>query len=890
MTDARTLGDLIRSRAENRPDDIAFMAPGRPALSYRRLVHHVDATTRILESAGIGEEDRVALVIPNGPEMAVAFLCVSAVAISAPLNTTFRAPELEFYLSDLLPKAVIVFAGLDSPVRQVAAKHAIPIIELIPTLKAESGVFTLSCGDSTLAPRGTPTPDSMALVLYTSGTTSRPKRVPLTHRNLLSSAANIATALQLNRQDRCLNVMPLFHIHGLIGAVLSSCTAGASVICPSNFDSSRFFDLVAESSPTWYTAVPTIHQAILAEAKSGRSKLSKHSLRFIRSCSAPLPPSVMADLEETFRVPVIEAYGMTEAAHQIATNPLPPRVRKPGSVGIGAGVSVSAMDETGSLLGPSQTGEVVVRGSNITRGYEDNAEANRNAFTNGWFRTGDLGYLDDDGYLFLTGRLKEIINRGGEKVSPREIDEALLEHPAVQKAVAFSMPHATLGEDIAAAVVLKKGAAAGELEIREFASSRLASYKVPSRVVIVDEIPLGPTGKIQRIGLADNLSAVLGTPFVPPRDEWEGKLAVLWEDALNLQRIGVLDNFFTLGGDSLSAARMFYKIEKTFRRRLPLATLFEAPTLEKLARLLHEPEKPEMAAIVLPIREQGNTPPFFCVHGPGGEVVNYGSLAHHLEGRAFYGIQAERLGGRFHRTIEEMADFYVRAIRMVQPKGPYLLGGFCFGGQIAYEMARQLKRVGEEVALVAMFESYVRSRPSSVPLDQWSNRRYRRAARKIRFHQKRLRQLRADEKLTYLLKRMLGKSKDVALRLRMAGWKLAFRVCEFTGMKGDEALQSKLLRMLHYYAGRRYVPGAYGGRVAVFLADTSVEIPPEDLRLVWNQVVKGGIEVHRISCGHNQMLREPHVRSLAKHLEESIRESLDSSPVASAHLLDSIYA
>jgi acyl-CoA synthetase (AMP-forming)/AMP-acid ligase II len=342
-------------------------------------------------------------------------------------------------------------------------------------------------------------------MLHTSGTTSRPKLVPLSQINLTTSARNIAASLDLTAADRCLNVMPLFHIHGLIAAVLSSLGAGGAVVCTPGFDAFKFFDWLRDSKPSWYTAVPTMHQLILQRARGRGDVIESNRLRFLRSSSAALPPSLMEQLEQAFDAPLVEAYGMTEASHQMACNPLPPGERKPGSVGRGTGVELAVMDERGALLPGGDSGEVVIRGASVTRGYESNPEANAGAFADGWFRTGDQGYLDSDGYLFLTGRLKEIINRGGEKVSPREVDEVLLQHPAVEQAVTFAVPHPRLGEEVAAAVVLLGGETAGERELREHAARHLAGFKVPRRIVFVDEIPKGPTGKLQRIGLAQQL-------------------------------------------------------------------------------------------------------------------------------------------------------------------------------------------------------------------------------------------------------------------------------------------------------------------------------------------------------------------------------------------------
>jgi acetyltransferase-like isoleucine patch superfamily enzyme/acyl carrier protein len=384
--------------------------------------------------------------------------------------------------------------------------------------------------------------------------------------------------------------MPLFHIHGLIGAILSSLTAGASVVCTPGFDPARFFEWLDTLQPTWYTAVPTMQQAILARASSYREIIARRPLRFIRSCSASLPEAVMVELEKVFNAPVIESYGMTEAAHQMTSNQLPPLLRKAGSVGTAAGPDVANMDDAGNLLPVGQVGEVVIRGANVTGGYENNPNANESAFCNGWFRTGDQGRFDADGYLFLTGRIKELINRGGEKIAPKEVDEILIQHPAVAQAIAFAVPHPTLGEDIAAAIVLRENAAVTEAEIRDFAALRLADFKVPSRVVFVEEIPKGPTGKLQRIGLAEKLAAHLTTKFVAPKDYIEQQLADIWKNLLHVEQVGAHDNFYSLGGDSLTTASMVLEIEERFNTTISVDGFLRLPTIETLAGLIREKE------------------------------------------------------------------------------------------------------------------------------------------------------------------------------------------------------------------------------------------------------------------------------------------------------------
>ena len=506
MTHFRTLSDMI---AQQRPDAIALSAPGGGVpLRYGTLHALILRTTETLNRLGIGRGDRVAIVLPNSPEMAAAFVAVASACTAAPLNMAYRADEFAFYLDDLQAKALIVAQGSDTPALAVAHRLGIRVLELQALPAQGTGDFELLAGDATAttpAAGGLAQAQDVALILHTSGTTSRPKIVPLSHRNVCASARNISATLQLTAADRELHVMPLFHIHGLIAGVLAPMAVGSQIFCTPGFNALKFFGWMKECRPTWYTAVPTMHQAILSRAAGNRELIDTHPLRFIRSSSSSMPPQVIAELESVFNAPLIESYGMTEAAHQMASSPLPPARRVPGSVGLAAGPEIAIMDPQGNLLDAGTTGEIVIRGDNLTAGYENNPAANAEAFVNGWFRTGDQGVLDADGYLSLTGRLKEIINRGGEKISPREVDEVLMDHPAVAQVVTFGMPHAKLGEEVAAAVVLRDGQQVTERELRDFVAARLADFKVPKKLLFMAEIPKGATGKLQRIGLAAKL-------------------------------------------------------------------------------------------------------------------------------------------------------------------------------------------------------------------------------------------------------------------------------------------------------------------------------------------------------------------------------------------------
>lgn len=503
----QTLEALLRAGAE---DAVALAAPGRAPLNYRGLRAQIAGTVATLNTLGVGRGDRVAIVLANGPEMASCFVaCASGVA-SAPLNPAYRAEEFEFYLSDLRAKALIVERGSASPAVAVAERLGVRVLDLVVADGAPAGSFTLVPRDGSAASTpavegGAAQPGDVSMVLHTSGTTSRPKIVPLSQANLAASAQHIRDTLQLSPADGGLNVMPLFHIHGLIAGVLAPLAAGSRIFCTPGFDALKFFGWMDEAAPTWYTAVPTMHQAILGRARRNAEVIARHPLRFLRSSSSSMPPQVIRELEEVFGAPLIEAYGMTEATHQMACNPLPPAVRKPGSVGPAAGPEIAIMDEHGTLLPRGAVGEIVIRGPNVTAGYESNPKANAEAFTDGWFRTGDQGTLDADGYVTITGRLKEIINRGGEKISPREIDEILMDHPAVAQVVCFGMPHPKLGEEVAAAVVPREGQQPTERELQDFVASRVADFKVPKRILFMAEIPKGATGKLQRIGMAAKL-------------------------------------------------------------------------------------------------------------------------------------------------------------------------------------------------------------------------------------------------------------------------------------------------------------------------------------------------------------------------------------------------
>jgi acyl-CoA synthetase (AMP-forming)/AMP-acid ligase II/acyl carrier protein len=431
--------------------------------------------------------------------------------------------------------------------------------------------------------------DDVVLVLRTSGTTGAAKVVPLQNAMMCAAVQVVRDTLRLRPDDRCLNVMPLVHVHGFVAGLLAPLASGGSVVCAPGMDGRQFGGWLVDTAATWYTAVPTMHQTVAALLGTEPSLATRSRLRFIRSASAPLAPSIAATLEAAFKVPVLEAYGMTEAAHQIASNPLPPAARKPGSVGTPTGSRVSIMDASGRHLDPGQVGEVAVGGPRLFAGYERAAGLDRSAFVDGWFQTGDQGYLDDEGYLFLTGRSKEMINRGGETIAPRVVDEVLLEHPGVAQAVAFGLPDARLGEIVAAAVVAVAGTQVSPQELRRFAATRLAAAAVPEQIFLVANIPVGPTGKMQRVRLAGLLAPLLppSSPDSPLRREpttaSECLVAGIWMELLNLPEIGLDDRFTDLGGDSALAMRVLARLKNLLGFRVSDSLVLTAPTVAELA-------------------------------------------------------------------------------------------------------------------------------------------------------------------------------------------------------------------------------------------------------------------------------------------------------------------
>jgi acyl-CoA synthetase (AMP-forming)/AMP-acid ligase II len=493
-----TLSALFSGAVEKQ--NVALISPeDGQAVTFASLERAVIQLAGRLRAVGVERGDRVALVLPNGPEFVqILFAITTLGAAAAPLNPAYTADEHSFYLDDLQPRVLLVLAGEMQSARQATGPE-VTVVDVVVSGRQPPGLAV--DGRSVERERAFDggIDDDVALLLHTSGTTSRPKQVPLLQRNLMASARTVAAHYALGPGDVSYVAMPLFHVHGLVASVFGAFAAGGSAIVPKRLSPQRFWGQMRVHGVTWFSAGPTLHQMILHKQAA---EVAPPTLRFTRSCSSAMSPALMKRVEDVYGVPLLEAYGMTEASHQMASNPLPPQRRVPGSVGVPTGTEIRVVDTEGADAPVGSPGEVVIRGAGVTPGYLNNPNANAEAFRDGWFHTGDRGVLED-GYLRLEGRIKEMILRGGENISPYEIEDVLLAHPAVTDAVCFAVADDFYGEEVAAAVVIT--GTADERGLRDHCRRRLAAFKVPKTIRIVQQIPRTPTGKLQRRRVATQL-------------------------------------------------------------------------------------------------------------------------------------------------------------------------------------------------------------------------------------------------------------------------------------------------------------------------------------------------------------------------------------------------
>ena len=864
-----TIFDLIRGWADVQPDAPAFLADGANPMSYRQLASLLNDFQAVLHGSGFTGGDRLAVVHRGGAEMAAALMGAMSAAAASPVNPESTAAEFEkqFRLRGI--DGVIVDRDLNGPARTVAASLGLPVIEVERADPETTGAVRLipvEGGEKTFA--SAPGPQDVAVVLTTSGTSSEIKVVPLRHHLLMRWATASAATMRLGPNDRMLHLVPLYYASGVVHT-FRMLSAGGSLAFLQVGEMRTFFDAVEQFDPTWYTGGPTVQDYVreMASRKSGPGR--NRSLRFIRTSSSSLDPKLALDLERILGVPVITGYGMTEAG-PIATNPVPPRDRKHGSVGLPVVGEVRIMDETGKLLPAGARGEVVVREDRVFDGYENDPEATETAFIDGWFRTGDEGYFDEDGYLFLCGRIKEIINCGGEKVYPMEVDAALLGLPGVKEAAVFPAPHPTMGEMVVAAIVPDEGQSLDERKIAGALRTKLSRFKVPRRFLFLDSLPRSPTGKIQRMKLTELLAEHLNDEAQEetraerrPPTVLEAELLKIFSATLRRDDIGLNDDFYELGGDSLRAIELFLEFERKLGLIMPSGLSAEAGTVAELAGKI---EAGDTRRCLVPIQPAGKRYPLFFVPGRNGQLVGLLQLAQALgTDQPFYGFQTyvwfDADDPYPVTSTAELVRLYVKEIRSVQPTGPYFIGGRSFGGRLACYIAQELKAAGEEVALLVMIDSYCRAGRRYIGLRRWlaqrstpgKTGRLLAGARFVQF-------------------RVKKSASDLRDRIRKAAVHAAWRVCRELGLRPPwfsrkpSQLMNGLVRFEHKHM-RPYEGAAVYFKAA--LGEGSTAHP--DVHEAWPRLFPGGLDVREVGGDHFGCARQPHVEGLAAQLDECLR-------------------
>lgn len=703
-----TVAAFIEQHAALHATDPAIVAPNSRTLTYGALRAQVASFGAALRRAGIGCEGRVAIVMPDGPELAVAIAATACHAAAVPLNPALTSSELDSLFTMLRIDAVVVPGWLDIPARGAAMRHNACLLEVE---RCGTGCIDITRVMGVMAMAKAPLdedgvePDALALILRTSGTTAKPKLVPVSHRNLVAMAMRLRHWFTLTSKDRALCVMPLYYAQGPKTVLFTPLILGGSTACPERDGGVQILDWLADLKPTWLSAGPTFHRAMLERIRARNGAPVDHCLRFIQTGGSPLAAAVHDELEKSLSVPVLDSYGLSEAG-LVSANSFAPEGRRAGTVGKPCPGELAVRGDDGAFAPPCVMGEIVVRGPGVMSGYLDDENTNCSAFTDGWFRTGDLGVLDADGFLTLSGRLKELVNRGGEKIAPAELDQALLRHLSVAEAAAFAVPHPRLGEDISAAVVLSQGAHATSVELRQHLRKLLAPFKIPRRIYVLDALPKGEGGKVRRRELADLcLVAPDERQSVKPRSTLEIEITEIWKRLLERASVGVTDDFFELGGDSLLAAQMLLEVERVTGQRLPDDILFDEATIKSLARRLVSREI-TAARVLIPLQTEGTRPPLLFFDGDfsgGGYYVR--RLAELLgQDQPFWDLRPQKAKNGELTSIEDMARNALAAVKQAGISGPLFLGGHCNGGLVALEMARQAEAAGMPVALVIMID------------------------------------------------------------------------------------------------------------------------------------------------------------------------------------------
>ncbi len=855
----------IQRWAATTPGAVALASPGREALTYAGLWDLVRTSSEAFSLAGLRPGSVAAIAMPSDASFVTAALAITLRSACAPLDPSLTRDEYLAYLQRLRASTLVVAQGSASAAVEGARQLGMTVIRIRSSEESPAGVFSLADVESPRTAISARHTDA-AFLLLTSSTTGIPKLVPWSRENVRAAVQHDIRAFELTSADRFLALMPLHASHSVY-TWLTQLACRGSVGFPVSLDSASIFAAFESFRPTWFSGGPATHQMLLACARETPAFFREIPLRFVRSGGAPPELGLLDTLETLLGAPVLDSYGLTEIPG-VARNT--PSQRKPGSLGRSVGAELAILDDSGNRLPPGQVGEIAARGPTLMSGYLDDPEANAAAFHSGWFRTGDIGHIDDDGFLFLVGRKKEMINRGGTKISPREVDDVLARHPAVADVAVFAIPHRTLGEDVAAAAVLRAPAEVSELDLRRFASDRLAAYKVPRRIVFVESIPKSAMGRPQRGALTEEFGALLafktaGQPGSPstqrPPTEAEAQLAQIWRRLLGVEHIGVEDNFWDLGGNSLSATLMLAQAETLVLggRNLDGSDFFDQPTIAALARILAQaaanPHETTRNHRILVLNGDGNRNPFFCFASSITTPYQFRHLSRELGPQQRFVVLFPPLADQSDRllTAKEVAGQSLDAIRGLQKNGPYVIGGYCYGGLLAFEAALQLAEQGEEVALLALLDTPTPGYP------------------KIARHWKRYARQGVEALQGLLHGKVVITAKDVAAHLlalrHIVGRRLGAKVNRVLVSPGSHAHRTD--EEWNRVVMREYVPRSFPCPIVQFLAtDTPVSTAVlDDPRLGWQDFARDGFETRRVPGNHVTMLDEPNAPRLGAELQ-----------------------
>jgi acyl-CoA synthetase (AMP-forming)/AMP-acid ligase II/thioesterase domain-containing protein len=694
-----SLGQVIQQHAVTYPNRVAFISQNHKPILYGELRDCITSIASHLRDAGITCNERIAIALPNGLEAALAIVTVACSAVAVPLDPRLTPAEIGERLVRLNIAAIILPPG-NSSARAAAEANDVALFTFTLNHDCEATLELVRSRACTQF--GDSEPNATAYILPTSGTTGRQKFVPIAHRHQIELSTRIEKCFELGPGDRCLCLSPVFYSHGLSMGVLTPLLSGGSVALPAHLTNPTLPDWLAELAPTWCSGGPAIYRA-MSERLAKSTFFPTNGLRFIVSAGMALTENVRTALETAVGVPVLEHYGLTESGMMVTNRPSQ-HLRKPSTCGKAPADTVAIAGPDGELLPPGEIGEILVRGPTVTCGYLDDPAANTNLFVGDWLRTGDLGCLDDDRFLTIRGRIKEVINSGGLKIMPSEIDAQLMAHPAVAEAAAFGLPHPRSGEQVAAAVVFRQGRAATATELREWLANGLAQYKIPRRIIFLESLPRALTGKVQRHKLAELAPK---TSFNPRADGFpqdyamtEGELAQLWAELLGR------DGQIGLDDDSFLAVQMLLEVERLAGMSLPDDFLYKASTIREFAKQLGTFAGSTRSPLVA-VQDSGGQPPFFFCHGNYLGGGYYTRRFAHLLGpdQPFYALPPPLLGNDGPPpSMEQLAAERVPLLLEKQPAGQFRVGGYCNGALLAFEMARQLLDAGRKVELVTMID------------------------------------------------------------------------------------------------------------------------------------------------------------------------------------------